>query len=66
VTFHNEDDLTTRTLVWAGPGPGWGYDVRAIPDGSFTPGWYSIVAEVDQFDGTSTCTDSTVTRARLR
>jgi hypothetical protein len=40
--------------------------MQGPPADEFTPGWYTIVAEVDRFDGTSICTDSTVIRARLR
>jgi len=66
VTFRNEDDLSTYTRTWGGPGPVWVYDMSEVPDGAFTPGWYTLTAEVDQLDGTTLCTDSTVTRARLR
>ena len=66
LTFHNEDDGSTYTETRSGPGPNWNYTMRGPGEGPFTAGWYTIVAQVDQLDGTSTCTDSSVTRARLR
>ena len=66
LSFYNEDDGSTYTETAYGTGPIWYFTMRGPGEGPFTPGWYRIVAQVDQLDGTATCTDSSVTRAHLR
>jgi len=66
VTFRNEDDGRVFNRTRSGPGPAWSLTVSDSGGGALTPGWYTIIAEVDQLDGASVCTDSSTTRARLR
>ena len=66
LTFRNEDDGTVYHETVRGGGPVWTYSMRRVDEGRFTAGWYTIEAEVDQFDGESLCTEASVTRARLQ
>jgi prepilin-type N-terminal cleavage/methylation domain-containing protein len=66
LTFRNEEDGTVYHETLSGPGPVWTYTMRRGDEGPFTTGWYTIEAEVDQFDGESLCTEVSVTRARLQ
>jgi len=63
--FTNEDDGTQYSETLSGPGPDWRYYAQGPGEGLFTEGWYTVVAEVDQFDGTATCTNSATLRFHL-
>jgi type II secretory pathway pseudopilin PulG len=63
--FSNESDGSRYSERLSGPGPDWTYVVEGPGVGLFTEGWYSVVAEVDQFDGAIRCTSSGTRRFYL-
>ena len=60
--FTNETDGTQYSEILPGPGPNWTYYAQGPGEGLFTEGWYTVVAQVDQFDGSQTCTNSATRR----
>ena len=63
--FSNETDGSGYSETLSGPGPDWTYDVQGPGVGMFTEGWYTVIAEVDQFDGAIRCTSSATRRFHL-
>ena len=65
LSFVNEDDGTTYLETLPGPGDSWSFSMGGPGEGPFTEGWYTITAEVDQYDGAVLCTKSATRRFLL-
>jgi len=63
--FTNEDDGTRYSERLLDPGPDWTYEAQGPGEGLFTEGWYTVIAEVDQFDGATRCTNTATHRFHL-
>ena len=63
--FTNEDDGTRYSERLLDPGPAWTYEAEGPGEGLFTEGWYTVIAEVDQFDGATRCTNTATHRFHL-
>jgi type II secretory pathway pseudopilin PulG len=63
--FTNETDGSRYSRTLSGPGPDWTYEVEGPGVGLFTEGWYTVIAQVDQLDGATTCMNSATHRFHL-